>query len=155
MRAVLIAICIHLLAACCVAFCLKEDEVSFSYCFPLCHGDGETEVLLCWVGQFIYRCLSTSGSVWPDCIGVSSSTLSLMPGNSRVCVCVCSFFLQKNSLTVVGSVSRGWTKKDITVPLIKGKKKDLCGVFHMHHPLHVLWKRTCCPFWELTREKRV
>lgn len=25
----------------------KADEASFLYCFPLCHGDGETEILLC------------------------------------------------------------------------------------------------------------
>lgn len=82
------------------------------------------------------------------CIGVSSSTLSLMPGNSRVCVCL-FFFSAKEFPHCCGFSVQGMDKKRRISSTHQREKIDLCGVFHIwHHPLHVLWKRRCCPFWE-------
>lgn len=104
------------------------------------------------MGQFIYHHLTrcTSGR-----IGVSSSTW--LDAWKLPCVClIFFFFLQKNSLTIVGSVSRGWIaiKKIKTHQFYssKGKKKiNLCGMFHIWHSerTHVRGGRfesVCSPF---------
>lgn len=57
-----------------------------------------------------------------------------MPGNSHVCVWF-FFFLQKNSLTMVGSVSRGWIaiKKNKTHQFYSSKGKKNQSLWHVPH----------------------
>lgn len=85
----------------------------------------------------MYHCLSscTSGSVGPDCIGDSSSTVGLMPGNNHVFFCSFFFLAKESPRCFRFGVQRmdGDHKRRNTFSSSKGNKTDPCGAFHIWH----------------------